>query len=64
MKCLGVMYTFTGDMGDTDKNTEKCTKTGQIQTLLDVSINTLNSEQSNFLLGMKLLFCISTLNIQ
>lgn len=36
MKCPGVMYTFTGDMGDTDKNTEKCTKTGQIQTLLDM----------------------------
>lgn len=36
MKCLRVKYAFTGDVEDTDKNTEKCTKTGQIQTLLDM----------------------------
>lgn len=50
---LGVMYTvlFTHDEGGVPlTDTEKCSKTGQTQSLY-VFINILSSEQTNFLQG-------------
>lgn len=50
---LGLMYTvlFTDDEGGVPlTDTEKCSKTGQTQSLY-VFINILNSEQTNFLQG-------------
>ena len=38
-------------VGTTDRDTEKCTKTGRKQTLSLCFINILNSEQTNFLQG-------------